>query len=48
MGLNVVTMNLYYFDVDFIINQNIGEEKLKYSVNDDTELFLGTNYIMLR
>ncbi|STA92936.1 glycosyl transferase-like protein [Clostridium cochlearium] len=48
MGFNVVTMNLHYFDVDFIINQNTGEEKLKYNVNDDTKLFLGTNYTILR
>lgn len=41
-------MNLHYFDVDFIINQNIGAEKLKYSVNTDAKLFLGTNYTMLR
>ncbi|KEI97145.1 glycosyl transferase [Clostridium botulinum A2B7 92] len=40
--------NLYYFNVDFIINQNIGAEKLSYKVNKDTKLFLGTNYTMLR
>ncbi len=41
-------MNLYYFNVDFIINQNIEAEKLTYKVNKDTKLFLGTNYTMLR
>lgn len=41
-------MNLYYFDVDFIINQNIGAEEYFYKVNKDTKLFLGTNYTMLR
>ncbi|EKS4342908.1 UDP-2,4-diacetamido-2,4,6-trideoxy-beta-L-altropyranose hydrolase [Clostridium botulinum] len=41
-------MNLYYFDVDFIINQNIGAEEYFYKVNKDTKLFLGTKYTMLR
>ncbi|MDS1002887.1 UDP-2,4-diacetamido-2,4,6-trideoxy-beta-L-altropyranose hydrolase [Clostridium sporogenes] len=41
-------MNLYHFNVDFIINQNIGAEKYLYKVNKDTKLFLGTNYVMLR
>ncbi|AKC63499.1 MULTISPECIES: UDP-2,4-diacetamido-2,4,6-trideoxy-beta-L-altropyranose hydrolase [Clostridium] len=41
-------MNLYYFNVDFIINQNIGSEEYSYEVNKDTKLFLGTNYTMLR
>ncbi|ENK1242695.1 UDP-2,4-diacetamido-2,4,6-trideoxy-beta-L-altropyranose hydrolase [Clostridium botulinum] len=41
-------MNLYYFNVDFIINQNIGAEEYFYKVNKDTKLFLGTNYTMLR
>ncbi|MBN1057663.1 UDP-2,4-diacetamido-2,4,6-trideoxy-beta-L-altropyranose hydrolase [Clostridium botulinum] len=41
-------MNLYYFNVDFIINQNIGAELLQYKTNKDTKLFLGTDYIMLR
>lgn len=31
--------NLYYFNVDFIINQNIGAEELSYKVNKDTKLF---------
>ncbi|NFN86285.1 UDP-2,4-diacetamido-2,4,6-trideoxy-beta-L-altropyranose hydrolase [Clostridium sporogenes] len=41
-------MDLYYFNVDFIINQNIGAEGYSYKVNKDTKLFLGTNYTMLR
>lgn len=41
-------MNLYYFNVNFIINQNIGAEELKYRVNFDTKLFLGCDYTMLR
>ncbi|MHB9938656.1 UDP-2,4-diacetamido-2,4,6-trideoxy-beta-L-altropyranose hydrolase [Clostridium sporogenes] len=41
-------MNLYCFNVDFIINQNIGAEEYFYKANKDTKLFLGTNYTMLR
>lgn len=41
-------MNLYYFNVDFIINQNIGAEEYLYNVNKDTKLLLGTNYTMMR
>lgn len=41
-------MNLYYFNVDFIINQNIGAEEHLYNVNKDTKLLLGTNYTMMR
>ncbi|WP_090089755.1 UDP-2,4-diacetamido-2,4,6-trideoxy-beta-L-altropyranose hydrolase [Clostridium uliginosum] len=41
-------MNLYYFDVDFIINQNINAEDFKYNVNNDTKLMLGCKYLMLR
>ncbi|MCY6959586.1 UDP-2,4-diacetamido-2,4,6-trideoxy-beta-L-altropyranose hydrolase [Clostridium brassicae] len=41
-------MNLYYFNVDFIINQNIGAEDYVYKTNKDTKLFLGTQYVMLR
>lgn len=39
-------LNIYYYNVDFIINQNIAENK--YKCNEDTLLFLGTDYIMLR
>lgn len=41
-------MNLHYFNVDFIINQNVNAEKLKYKVNNDTKLMLGCKYVMLR
>lgn len=41
-------MNLHYFNVDFLINQNINAKDLVYRVNEDTKLFLGTDYIMLR
>lgn len=41
-------MNLYYFNVDFLINQNINAEDLNYRVNNNTKLFLGPKYTMLR
>lgn len=41
-------MNLYYFNVDFIINQNVTANTYKYKCNENTRLFLGTDYIMLR
>ncbi|WP_051931514.1 UDP-2,4-diacetamido-2,4,6-trideoxy-beta-L-altropyranose hydrolase [Clostridium sp. KNHs214] len=41
-------MNLYYFNVDFLINQNINAEDLNYRVNNNTKLFLGPKYAMLR
>lgn len=41
-------MNLYYFNVDFLINQNINAKDLKYKINDNTKLFLGAKYVMLR
>lgn len=41
-------MNLYNHNVDFLINQNIGAENLKYKVNKETKLMLGTKYTMLR
>ena len=41
-------MNLHYFNVDILINQNINAEKLEYKVNKDTELLLGIDYLMLR
>lgn len=37
-----------YFNVDFLINQNIYGNKLGYKVNDDTELMLGCDYVILR
>lgn len=41
-------MNLYYFNVDFIINQNLGSELLKYNANENTTMFLGNKYTMIR
>ncbi|MCB2288858.1 UDP-2,4-diacetamido-2,4,6-trideoxy-beta-L-altropyranose hydrolase [Clostridium sp. CS001] len=41
-------MNLYYFNVNFLINQNIDSADFEYRVNDDTKLLIGSNYIMLR
>lgn len=41
-------MNLYSFDVDFIINQNINAEDLKYNTDKRTKLFLGPNFVLLR
>lgn len=41
-------MNLYYFDVDFLINQNSDAEDFDYRINEDTKLILGTKYLMLR
>jgi UDP-2,4-diacetamido-2,4,6-trideoxy-beta-L-altropyranose hydrolase len=40
--------NLFYFNVDIIINQNIGAENLDYKCNKDTKLLLGSKYAMLR
>lgn len=36
------------FEADFIINQNFNSEKLKYKVNKDCRLFLGSRYVLLR
>lgn len=41
-------MNLYYFDVDFIINQNINAEDYKYNADKRTKLLLGTSFVLLR
>jgi len=41
-------MDLYYYNVDFIVNQNMGAEDLKYRTNPSTKLFLGSSYILLR
>ena len=41
-------LNIYTYNVDFIVNQNITANKHKYKCNEDTLLFLGTDYIMLR
>ncbi|MHB9941071.1 UDP-2,4-diacetamido-2,4,6-trideoxy-beta-L-altropyranose hydrolase [Clostridium sporogenes] len=37
-----------YFNVDFLINQNPYGKDINYKVNDNTELLLGTKYIILR
>lgn len=41
-------INLYHFNVDFLINQNIDAEDFIYRVNNYTKLMLGTEYVMLR
>lgn len=40
--------NKHYFDVDYIINQNLGAEAFKYKVPEHTKLLLGKNFVMLR
>lgn len=37
-----------YFNVDFLINQNLYGKELKYKVNKDTKLLLGSDYVILR
>ena len=43
-------VNKFKMNVDFIINQNINAEDINYSdnANNNTKLFLGTKYCMLR
>lgn len=41
-------MNQYYFNVDFLINQNCDAEDFYYRVNANTKLLLGTDYLLLR
>lgn len=41
-------MNLYYFNVDFLLNQNADAEDFNYRVNDNTKLMLGFKYTMIR
>lgn len=41
-------LNLYNFNVDFIINQNINGTEHRYNTNENTKLFLGTKYLMVR
>lgn len=41
-------VNKYYFDVDFLINQNSDAEDFQYKVNSNTKLLLGAKYILLR
>jgi len=41
-------INAFYYNVDFVINQNVTANNYKYKCNDETRLFLGTDYVMLR
>ncbi|WP_338031245.1 UDP-2,4-diacetamido-2,4,6-trideoxy-beta-L-altropyranose hydrolase [Clostridium paridis] len=41
-------LNLFYFDVDILINPNITAVDFQYQVPNDTRLLLGTKYLMLR
>jgi len=41
-------INAFYYNVDFVINQNVTANNYKYKCNKDTSLFLGTDYVMLR
>ncbi|MHC1681697.1 MAG: UDP-2,4-diacetamido-2,4,6-trideoxy-beta-L-altropyranose hydrolase [Clostridiaceae bacterium] len=41
-------LNLYNFDLDIIINQNIGVENEVYKTSPGCKLLLGTKYLMLR
>ena len=41
-------LNLYYYNVDFVINQNVTAKNSIYKCNDETLQLLGTNYVMLR
>lgn len=41
-------MNLYYFNVDFLINQNVDAVDFRYKVNKDTKMIVGSQYIMIR
>lgn len=37
-----------YFNVDFIINQNFYGKYIKYNINNNTRMLLGSDYIILR
>ena len=41
-------VNICRLNVDFIINQNINANDIKYKANKDTKLFLGPKYCLLR
>lgn len=41
-------VNLYSYNVDYLINQNINGLDLTYNTNVDTKLILGPQFIMLR
>lgn len=41
-------MNLYCFNVDFLINQNIDGEDFNYKTNKETKIMVGCKYVLLR
>lgn len=41
-------INICKLNVDFIINQNINADCFNYDINENTKLFLGTTYCLLR
>lgn len=41
-------MNLYNFDVDYLINQNVNAKAFFYKTSQNTRLLLGCEYVMLR
>jgi UDP-2,4-diacetamido-2,4,6-trideoxy-beta-L-altropyranose hydrolase len=42
------TAHLLRYDADIVLNQNLGAEKLQYPCDRDTNLLLGTRYVLLR
>lgn len=40
--------HLPYYHANVLLNQNIGADQYQYETDSDTELFLGTKYVMLR
>ncbi len=42
------TAQISFYETDAILNQNINAEKLRYDCPEDTILFLGTTYALLR
>ncbi len=41
-------INSYYFNVDFLLNQNVDAKDFLYKCNSNTKLMLGLEYVMLR
>ncbi|MCB2293973.1 UDP-2,4-diacetamido-2,4,6-trideoxy-beta-L-altropyranose hydrolase [Clostridium algoriphilum] len=41
-------INAFFYNVDFVVNQNVTALNYKYKCNKDTALLLGTDYVMLR
>lgn len=39
---------LLTYEADFILNQNFGAQYIDYNVNNDCELFLGSEYLLVR